>query len=51
MPATKWKNIMLAPTREKRDRLIDRLTEDDAKEFLKFLVNQMRIYEPVEEEK
>ena len=42
MPITKWKNIIMAPTQEKREKLIDKLTEADAKEFLKFLVKYMR---------
>jgi len=42
MPITKWKNIILAPTQEKREKLIDKLEETDAKDFLKFLVKYMR---------
>jgi hypothetical protein len=42
MSITKWKNIIMAPTQEKREKLIDKLTEADAKDFLKFLVKHMR---------
>jgi len=42
MSVTKWKNIIMAPTQEKREKLIDKLEETDAKDFLKFLLEYMR---------
>lgn len=49
LSATKYKNIFLSPTPEARDRLIAKLSEDEAKELLRLLMDQLRQYQDLGE--